>query len=112
MKFSNKDIERALECCKNGSCDDCPFYEKVEDCEVELPEKALEVIDYYKKKNSELQSTFETTQQNAHKYKMEISRLSVKIKALYKEMTRLSKMTVLADSVDKDDNFTIYDGHH
>lgn len=50
MAFTNKDVELALACCSgkvDGDCSDCLFHEKVEDCEVELPEKALRLIHHY-----------------------------------------------------------------
>lgn len=43
--MTDNEIIKALECCKNGRCDDrCPFYGIKEDCEVELPEEALDLI--------------------------------------------------------------------
>ena len=43
--MKDNDIIKALECCKEGNCDDgCPFYGVKEDCEAELPEEALNVI--------------------------------------------------------------------
>lgn len=46
--MTDEQIIKALECCKIGECDDCPFYGVKEDCEVEIPEEALNVI--YRKK--------------------------------------------------------------
>ncbi len=46
--MTDEQIIKALEYCKIGECDDCPFYDVKEDCEVELPEEALNVI--YRKK--------------------------------------------------------------
>lgn len=42
--MTDNDIKKALECCKTGNCDECPFYGRKEDCEVELPEEALDLI--------------------------------------------------------------------
>jgi hypothetical protein len=41
-------IIKVLECCKAGDCDNCPFYGRKEDCEVELPEEALNLINRQK----------------------------------------------------------------
>ena len=37
---------RALECCKVSNCGECPFHGVKEDCEVELPEEALNLVNY------------------------------------------------------------------
>lgn len=42
--MTDEQIIKALEYCKIGECDDCPFYGAKEDCEVELPEEALNLI--------------------------------------------------------------------
>lgn len=49
MAFVNEEIERALLCCSKGDCDNCPFHGEVEDCEVELPENALKLVNHYKR---------------------------------------------------------------
>lgn len=46
--MTDEQIIRALECCKIGECDDCPFCNVKEDCEVELPEEALNLINRQK----------------------------------------------------------------
>ena len=46
--MTDEQIIKALEYCKIGECDDCPFYGVKEDCEVEILEEALNVI--YRKK--------------------------------------------------------------
>lgn len=44
--MTDEQIIKALECCEasENKCDDCPFYGVKEDCEVELPEEALDLI--------------------------------------------------------------------
>ena len=48
----DNEIIKALECCLKGcnaeGCDDCPLYEKVEDCEIEIPIIALDLINRQK----------------------------------------------------------------
>ena len=46
--MTDNEIIKALECCKIGNCDDCPFYGIKEDCEVELPEEGLDLINRQK----------------------------------------------------------------
>ena len=52
--MTDNEIIKALECCLKGcnaeGCDDCPLYEKVEDCEIEIPIIALELINRQKTK--------------------------------------------------------------
>ena len=43
-KLTDAEIKKALECCKTGDCEKCPFYGTKEDCEVELPEEAINLI--------------------------------------------------------------------
>ena len=48
----DNEIIKALECCVKGcnseGCDDCPLYEEVEDCEIEIPIIALDLINRQK----------------------------------------------------------------
>lgn len=53
--MTDEQIVKALECCKIGNCDDCPFYGVKEDCEVELPEEALDLINRKKAENERLE---------------------------------------------------------
>lgn len=53
--MTDEQIVKALECCKIGNCDDCPFYGVKEDCEVELPEEALDLINRQKAENERLE---------------------------------------------------------
>jgi len=50
--MTDNEIIKALECCLKGcneeGCDDCPLYEKVEDCEIEIPIIALDLINRQK----------------------------------------------------------------
>lgn len=110
MAISNKDIEHALICCGHSDCDNCPFYREIEDCEVELPEQALRLVNYYKKKdeelkakNKELKSALKTATDDINSYKIQVSKLGIKIKSLYKEIIRISRYTVAESSHDKDD---------
>ena len=69
--MTDNEIIKALECCLKGcnaeGCDDCPLYEKVEDCEIEIPIIALDLINRQKAKISELQSEATIlTQANEH----------------------------------------------
>lgn len=52
--MTDNEIIKALECCLKGcnaeGCDDCPLYEKVEDCEIEIPIIALDLINRQKAK--------------------------------------------------------------
>ena len=50
--MTDNEIIKALECCKIGNCDDCPFYDIKEDCEVELPEESLDLIN---RQNAEIE---------------------------------------------------------
>lgn len=45
---------RALECCKTSNCSVCPFHFVKEDCEVELPEEALNLVNYLKEDRDSL----------------------------------------------------------
>ena len=53
--LENNEIIKALECCKTGDCDNCPFYGRKEDCEVELPEEALNLINRQQEEIERLQ---------------------------------------------------------
>ena len=53
--MTDEQIIKALECCKIGNCDDCPFYGIKEDCDVELPEEALNIINRQKAEIERLQ---------------------------------------------------------
>ena len=53
--MTDEQIIKALECCKIGNCDDCPFYGIKEDCDVELPEEALDLINRQKAEIERLQ---------------------------------------------------------
>lgn len=50
--MTDNEIIKALECCLEGcnaeGCEDCPLYEKVEDCEIEIPIIALNLINRQK----------------------------------------------------------------
>ena len=50
--MKDDEIIKALECCLKGcnaeGCEDCPLYEKVEDCEIEIPIIALDLINRQK----------------------------------------------------------------
>ena len=50
--MTDNEIIKALECCLKGcnaeGCDNCPLYEKVEDCEIEIPIIALDLINRQK----------------------------------------------------------------
>ena len=52
--MTDNEIIKALESCLKGcnaeGCDDCPLYEKVEDCEIEIPIIALYLINRQKEK--------------------------------------------------------------
>ena len=54
--MTDNEIIKALECCLKGcnaeGCEDCPLYEKVEDCEIEIPIIALDLIN---RQNSEIE---------------------------------------------------------
>ena len=58
--MTDNEIIKALECCLKGcnaeGCDDCPLYEKVEDCEIEIPIIALDLINRQKAEIEKLQS--------------------------------------------------------
>lgn len=58
--MTDNEIIKALECCLKGcnaeGCDDCPLYKKVEDCEIEIPIIALELINRQKTKIDRLKS--------------------------------------------------------
>ena len=56
MSLTDNEIIKALECCKTGNCDECPFYGVKEDCEVELPEEALNLANRLKAEIERLQS--------------------------------------------------------
>ena len=60
--MTDEQIIKALECCKIGECDDCPFYGVKEDCEVELPEEALNLINRQKAEIERLQKENERWQ--------------------------------------------------
>lgn len=50
--MTDNEIIKALECCLKGcnaeGCDDCHLYERVEDCEIEIPIIALDLINRLK----------------------------------------------------------------
>ncbi len=46
--MTDNEIIKALDCCKTNNCDECPFYGVKEDCEVELPEEAFDLINRQK----------------------------------------------------------------
>lgn len=56
--MTDNEIIKALECCVKGcnseGCDDCPLYEEVEDCEIEIPIIALNLINRQKAEIKEL----------------------------------------------------------
>lgn len=54
--MTDEQIIKALECCKIGECEDCPFHGVKEDCEVELPEESLDLINRQKAKIEELKN--------------------------------------------------------
>ena len=54
--MTDEQIIKALKCCKIGECDDCPFHGVKEDCEVELPEEVLDLINRQKAEIGELRS--------------------------------------------------------
>ena len=58
--MTDNEIIQALECCIKGcnaeGCDDCPLYEKVEDCEIEIPIIALDLISRQKAEIEKLQT--------------------------------------------------------
>jgi hypothetical protein len=63
-KFTDEEIEKALECCSSYDCDGCPLYSPTINCVILLPQKALELvkrqraeIEKLKEKNDESQST-------------------------------------------------------
>lgn len=100
MIFSEKRKHtiKALECCagkEDCDCSDCPFYEVVEDCEVELPERALDVINYYKKENERLKTKVRLLNRELKDCKKQSDGLKNKIDELYKEMVRIAKCTVV-----------------
>ena len=103
MKFSNKDIEHALICCSHSDCDNCPFYGEIEDCEVELPEQALKLVNHYRLRTENLKGEIKLLSR-------ELKSMKNRMRKLYDEMARLARMTVLCDKVDKDGNFTVYEG--
>ncbi|MBO5715544.1 MAG: hypothetical protein J6S23_04020 [Clostridia bacterium] len=43
-KFTDEEIEKALECCSSYDCDGCPLYSPTINCVILLPQKALELV--------------------------------------------------------------------
>ena len=70
--MTDNEIIKALECCKIANCDDCPFYGIKEDCEVELPEEGLALINRQKaeieKIKIKLKYYLETNEENGVVY--------------------------------------------
>ena len=54
-KFTDEEIEKALECCSSYDCDGCPLYSPTINCVIELPKKALELVERYRAKIEELE---------------------------------------------------------
>lgn len=86
--MTDAEIIKALECCSRGSgdrqdwCTDCPLRGRIEDCETELPEKALDLINRQKaeldKKDTEIDILIrkkETLNDESSGLKAEIERL-------------------------------------
>lgn len=46
--MTDNENKKDLESYKTSNCDECPFYGVKEDCEVELPEEALNLINRQK----------------------------------------------------------------
>ena len=69
--LKDNEIAKALECCKTGDCDNSPFYGVKEDCEVELPEEALDLINRQKAEIEELNIELIAMRGAANSYKAE-----------------------------------------
>lgn len=83
--MTDEQITKALECCKIGECDDCPFYGVKEDCEVELPEDALDLINRQKVRIKELKERISYLEESIDCSRKEYNRLLQKMQQLKSE---------------------------
>ena len=94
--MTDEQIIKALECCKIGECNDCPFYGVKEDCEVELPEEALNLIN---RKKAEIEQEIKEIKSEAIKEfakqlckgRVENDPVVIAVKAELKEMTEVKE---------------------
>lgn len=54
-KFTDEEIEKALECCSSYDCDGCPLYSPTINCVILLPQKALELVKRQREKIEKLE---------------------------------------------------------
>lgn len=76
--MTDNEIIKALECCSNAAyhCEECPFYVRKEDCEVELPEEALDIINRQKAEIERLEKELKAMRGAANSYKSELKKLN------------------------------------
>lgn len=109
--MTDNEIIKALECCIIGcnaeGCDDCPLYEKVEDCEIEIPIISLDLINRQKEEIERLKtdnallrqdSNADTAEIRALRRKLETSK-SEAIKEFAEELKKklIKKMSLAFD---------------
>lgn len=52
--FTDDEITKALRCCSSYDCDGCPLYSPTINCVIELPKKALELVERQRAENKRL----------------------------------------------------------
>ena len=52
--FTEEEIIKALRCCASYDCDGCPLYSPTINCVIELPKKALELVERQRAENKRL----------------------------------------------------------
>lgn len=106
--MTDNEIIEALEYCKIGNCDDCPFYGIKEDCEIELPEESLAIINRQKAENERLKERIsyleESIDCSRKKYNSLLQKLQqAQSKAIREFVNRLTdKISVYSKYVDGD----------
>ena len=82
MKMTDNEIIKVLGCCKAGDCDECSFYGVKEDCEVELLEEALDLINRQKYKIKEFDEKLIIQQGLIDYQKVEIEKLNIELQSM------------------------------
>ena len=75
--MTDNENKKDLESYKTSNCDECPFYGVKEDCEVELPEEALNLINRQKAEIERLRAE----RDKEHQYTMHYARMCAKAKS-------------------------------
>ena len=108
--MTDNEIIKALDCCKTNNCDECPFYGVKEDCEVELPEEAFDLINRQKaiiEKSEKVEhfadKTIETANAEIERLEKELMKCKLEKEMLYQTVEEIKSETIkeFAEKIDK-----------